>query len=945
MEERKRFEPTRRFLANVLRASHVLLLFVPILASAQTPLPPIVASPGQGETGVAFNPSVHWAEYDESGGDLRDVQMDYEVQIACAQGTGTACTSGLLSGQCEASDFTGATLVYSTVNDADCIQFPSTGCHGPSMYHAVYVGDATDPNRGVFQNALAGKDRLAANTTYCLRARVRGYSGDDSADLGWSGWSSTVAFQTLALSGQRRYASPAGTGTTCSSSAPCSVITAVNSGAAGDEVILATGKGSYAISTTLRFPERMWIHTDAPNMEAVISAATPGLKNSWAGWGSDLPSGNVLARFQQDGIRVEDIRFRGNGVHPYDCGAPTGTAAVVACTSDADCGGQVCGGNDGTVAWMLLANGTDHRWQTYHGGGHEAINFFAAGSGGSGNSRLHLYDWEIINTTSNGEPAAPASWYNWRTVEGFSVEGSHDSVFYNLTIEDEIQPTVGAFSHLAVDGLKLLRGRNHSWRLDANTSSTYLTVRRSQIMPGAEGMSTFSFNSSVRKVVWDSNTIASEIDLGNDNGSASGTVGYFVAWNNVINRGFSYPFNVSDTGGGQACQNGPCDVIDVNSDRILIDHNVFWAPQTGDVIAVWDCHVQNGDTSACDPATVYTRAEALALFANPGWGAHNSVANPAFVDTPATSADFDYTYDYTPRGVGVIDRGPVFMRVPSGGGPVKDVGAVEASGSTFRTLTAALSGDGDGTVLSSPAGVLCPGTCSAAFDQTTQIALTAVPEPGSSFAAWSGDADCADGVVTMSADVRCVATFPLQSHGLAITGVTDGCTQTGSRIDDDQALLLDRIAGCVAGGGDCTGTYKHGLDVVLTAATTAGCQVSAWGGACSGCPLGAGPTCRLSIDANKTCAVTYANVATVSTHTLTLKRSKGWVAVKSAPAGLSCPGDCSEGMIPHGTTYLLTATTLSSGKAVRWGRDCAPCGVSKTCSVTVDRDLTCSFGS
>jgi len=270
---------------------------------------------------------------------------------------------------------------------------------------------------------------------------------------------------------------------------------------------------------------------------------------------------------------------------------------------------------------------------------------------------------------------------------------------------------------------------------------------------------------------------------------------------------------------------------------------------------------------------------------------------------------------------------------------------VEASGSTFRTLTAALSGDGDGTVLSSPAGVLCPGTCSAAFDQTTQIALTAVPEPGSSFAAWSGDADCADGVVTMSADVRCVATFPLQSHGLAITGVTDGCTQTGSRIDDDQALLLDRIAGCVAGGGDCTGTYKHGLDVVLTAATTAGCQVSAWGGACSGCPLGAGPTCRLSIDANKTCAVTYANVATVSTHTLTLKRSKGWVAVKSAPAGLSCPGDCSEGMIPHGTTYLLTATTLSSGKAVRWGRDCAPCGVSKTCSVTVDRDLTCSFGS
>jgi hypothetical protein len=937
-------EPTRRFLGHVLRAGHLLLFVVPFVASAQTPLPPIVASPGSAESGVALNPSVHWGDYDEAGGDLRDVQMDYEVQVACAEGTGSACVPGLLTGQCTDSDFTGPTLVYTTVNDSDCIGFPSTGCHGPSMYHAVYVGDPTDPNRGVFQNALAGKDRLSPDTTYCLRVRVRGYSGDDSADLGWSNWSGTVPFQTLALSGRRRYASPAGSGTTCSSSAPCSVTTAVNSGAAGDEVVLATGKGAYSITTTLKVAERMWIHTDTPRAEAVIGTTSPGLKSSWAGWGSDLPSGNVLARFQQDGIRVEDVRFRGNGMHPYDCGAPTSTAGAVACTSDLDCGGGACGGEDGTPAWILLANGTDLRWQTFQGGGHEAINFFAAGSGGSGNSRLHVYDWEIINTASNGEPAAPAAWTGWRTVEGFSVEGSDDSVFYNLTLEDETQPTVGGFSHLAVDGLKLLRGRNHSWRYDQNTSSTYLTVRRSQIMPGAEGMSSFSFNSSVRNVVWDSNTVASEINLGNNNGSATGTVGYFVAWNNIINRGSGYPFNISDTGGGQACTNGPCNVLDTASDRLLIDYNVFWSPQTSDVIAVWDCHVQNGNTSACDPATIYTRSEASTLFKNPGWGPHNSLADPAFVDAPTMTPDFDYTYNYTPRGAGVLDRGPAFMRVPSGGGPIKDVGAVEAGGSTRRALTAVLSGTGSGTVLSTPTGIVCPGTCSAAFDQNTQVALTGVPEPGSNFAGWSGDADCTDGVVTMSADVRCVGTFPLQSHTLAITGVSDSCTQTGSRIDDDQALVANRIVACVAGGGDCAGAYNYGLDVALTAATAAGCQVSAWSGACSGCPLGASPTCRLSIDADQTCAVTYTNTAVPSTFTLTLKRNKGLVKVTSKPAGLNCPGDCSEGAIPGGKTYVLTATTYPAGRAVHWGKDCTPCGTSSTCSVTVDRNLTCSFG-
>ncbi len=39
---------------------------------------------------------------------------------------------------------------------------------------------------------------------------------------------------------------------------------------------------------------------------------------------------------------------------------------------------------------------------------------------------------------------------------------------------------------------------------------------------------------------------------------------------------------------------------------------------------------------------------------------------------------------------------------------------------------------------SSPAGINCGSTCSAQFDQGTQVTLSANPAPGSAFAGWSG---------------------------------------------------------------------------------------------------------------------------------------------------------------------------------------------------------------
>lgn len=53
-------------------------------------------------------------------------------------------------------------------------------------------------------------------------------------------------------------------------------------------------------------------------------------------------------------------------------------------------------------------------------------------------------------------------------------------------------------------------------------------------------------------------------------------------------------------------------------------------------------------------------------------------------------------------------------------------------------VTVTMAGTGAGTVTSSPAGISCKPTCSAAFAAGTSVKLTPVAAKGSYFAGWSG---------------------------------------------------------------------------------------------------------------------------------------------------------------------------------------------------------------
>ncbi len=69
------------------------------------------------------------------------------------------------------------------------------------------------------------------------------------------------------------------------------------------------------------------------------------------------------------------------------------------------------------------------------------------------------------------------------------------------------------------------------------------------------------------------------------------------------------------------------------------------------------------------------------------------------------------------------------------------------------------SGVGSGLVTSAPNGINCGSDCAENYGTGTQVGLAAVPDLGSEFGGWSGDADCTDGSVGMQASLSCMAAF------------------------------------------------------------------------------------------------------------------------------------------------------------------------------------------
>jgi hypothetical protein len=86
---------------------------------------------------------------------------------------------------------------------------------------------------------------------------------------------------------------------------------------------------------------------------------------------------------------------------------------------------------------------------------------------------------------------------------------------------------------------------------------------------------------------------------------------------------------------------------------------------------------------------------------------------------------------------------------------------ISAMFSNTYNLTVIKAGTGSGTVRSSPAGINCGSSCSAAYNNGTSVTLTASKNSDSFFAGWSGGGCSGTGTckITMNADKAVTATF------------------------------------------------------------------------------------------------------------------------------------------------------------------------------------------
>jgi hypothetical protein len=278
-------------------------------------------------------------------------------------------------------------------------------------------------------------------------------------------------------------------------------------------------------------------------------------------------------------------------------------------------------------------------------------------------------------------------------------------------------------------------------------------------------------------------------------------------------------------------------------------------------------------------------------------GGGTVTSSPSGISCPGTcSASFSYGTSVTltaSAGSGYTFSG--WSGACSGAGTCTVVmGSAESVTATFvlhPTLTVTVSGSG--TVTSSPSGISCPGTCSAAFTSGTKVTLTPAAALGYKFTGWSGACSGTGAcTVTMNSAQSVTATFasePAQTLTVTVSG---------------SGTVKSSPAG-ISCPGTCSASFSYGTSVTLTATPSSGYTFSGWSGACSG---------------SGNCMVVMNSAESV---TATFSGGPPWTFSTGIPPNNNCS---------HPGTYSFTLNQQSNANSLSWSS-----------SVTVNETFTVSF--
>ena len=233
----------------------------------------------------------------------------------------------------------------------------------------------------------------------------------------------------------------------------------------------------------------------------------------------------------------------------------------------------------------------------------------------------------------------------------------------------------------------------------------------------------------------------------------------------------------------------------------------------------------------------------------------------------------------------------------------------------LHSLTLSISGDGTGSVTSSPAGLSCTtalGVCTGQFIEGTLVQLTPSAGPGSALQGWGGACTGAGPCsLTLGADESLSAVFiAVQTLSVAVSG---------------SGTVTSSPAGLSCSAGSCSAQFAKGASVSLTATAGAHALFNGFGGDCSG------TTCALTLSADHVVSAAFGAAFGLTVTTA----GNGGGAVTSNPSGINCPGACTQ-LFPVGTNVTLTPQPDASSSFTGWSTLCA--GTS-ACSFSMGADI------
>jgi hypothetical protein len=242
----------------------------------------------------------------------------------------------------------------------------------------------------------------------------------------------------------------------------------------------------------------------------------------------------------------------------------------------------------------------------------------------------------------------------------------------------------------------------------------------------------------------------------------------------------------------------------------------------------------------------------------------------------------------------------------------KSVGAEFALIPKFA-LKVTTSGNGSGTVTSSPAGINCGSECEASYEEGKEVTLTPSAGSGSEFKGWSGACTGTGGCkVTMSALREVDAEFALERHQLSISKAGSGSGSVSS------------TPAAIACGATCSASFDHGTEVTLSPAPAGGSSFVKWTGACTG-----SGTCKVTMSAARSVGAEF---ALIPKFTLKVTKSgNGAGAVTSSPSGINCGSEC-EFSYEEGTEVTLSPSPAAGSEFKGWSGACSGTGA---CKVTI----------